>query len=57
MRARMKYLIEERGIEWFYGEVKKHTGFDLENGRIKDKDERKFKSGFRRIIETFQWTA
>ncbi len=30
MRARMKYLIEERGMEWFYGEVKRHTGFDLE---------------------------
>lgn len=30
MLARMKYLIEERGIEWFYGEVKRHTGFDLE---------------------------
>lgn len=30
MRARMKYLIEERGIDWFYGEVKRHTEFDLE---------------------------
>jgi len=30
MRARMKYLIEEKGIEWFYNEVKKHAGFDLE---------------------------
>jgi len=30
MRGRMKYLIEERGIEWFYGEVKRHIEFDLE---------------------------
>ncbi len=30
MRARMKYLIEERGIVWFYEEVKKHTGFELQ---------------------------
>ena len=29
-QARMKYLIEERGVEWFYQEVKKHTRFDLE---------------------------
>lgn len=33
MRARMKYLIEERGMGWFYGEVKRHTGFDLEPER------------------------
>ena len=30
MRARMKYLIEEKGIEWFYAAVKQQTGFDLE---------------------------
>ena len=33
MRARMKYLIEEKGIEWFYQEVRRHTGFDLEKAR------------------------
>ncbi|MBI4387730.1 MAG: NADPH-dependent assimilatory sulfite reductase hemoprotein subunit, partial [Candidatus Omnitrophica bacterium] len=29
-RARLKYLIEDRGIDWFYAEVRKHTGFNLE---------------------------
>lgn len=30
MLARMKYLIEGKGMEWFYEAVKQHTGFELE---------------------------
>ena len=84
MRARMKYLIEEKGIEWFYAAVKQQTGFDLEpmremgwketpdhlgwhemgggrffcgifvpNGRIQDGAGKKLKSGFKKLVETF----
>ncbi len=83
--ARLKYVIEERGVEWFTQELKKRLSFPvqparpfhftkqndvygwqkqfdgkyflglfIENGRIKDADNYKLKSGLRRVVEQFQ---
>lgn len=83
--ARLKYLIEDRGIEWFSREVAKRTGFVLEpfrpiawahtddhlgwhdngsgqlyfglfveNGRIKDTQHFKLKSGLLKIVQAFR---
>jgi sulfite reductase (NADPH) hemoprotein beta-component len=83
--ARLKYVLAERGVEWFRAEVEQRTGAKLqparpfhftkqgdllgwhrqtngnwflglfvENGRIKDVDGYRLKSGLRRAIEQFQ---
>lgn len=83
--ARMKYVVEERGIEWFRGEVERRLGYRLddpspvhlhdvddhlgwhqqadgrwflglhvENGRVKDTERMRLKSGLRRAIEEFR---
>jgi len=83
--ARMKYVVEDRGIAWFRTEVEQRLGYTLqaaseivlhdvedhlgwhqqadgrwflglfvENGRIKDTDTNRLKSGLRRIMEQFQ---
>jgi sulfite reductase (ferredoxin) len=83
--ARMKYVIEERGIPWFRAEVERRLGYQLSdpseihfhdlndhlgwheqadgrwylglhitNGRIKDTEERRLKSGLRSVIEQFR---
>ncbi len=85
--ARMKYLIQERGIEWFRHEVEQRLGYGLqepseihfhdvedhlgwhrqadgnwflglfvENGRIKDTEGRKLKSGLRALVEELRGT-
>jgi sulfite reductase (ferredoxin) len=82
--ARMKYVVEERGIAWFRAEVEQRLGYGLqdasdvvlhdvedhlgwhqqadgrwflglfvENGRIKDTDTIRMKSGLRRIMQQF----
>ncbi|BCL81188.1 sulfite reductase subunit beta [Ktedonobacteria bacterium brp13] len=82
--ARMKYVVEERGIPWFRAQVEQRLGYSLNdpseihfseaddhlgwhqqadgrwylglhitNGRIKDTEERKLKSGLRAVIEQF----
>jgi sulfite reductase (ferredoxin) len=82
--ARMKYLIEERGIEWFRSQVEERLGYTLsepdevhfhaiddhlgwhqqadgrwflglhiENGRLKDTETVRLKSGLRAVITQF----
>jgi sulfite reductase (ferredoxin) len=82
--ARMKYVVEERGIAWFRAEVEQRLGYGLqdasdivlhdvedhlgwhqqadgrwflglfvENGRIKDTDTIRMKSGLRHIMQRF----
>lgn len=82
--ARMKYVVEERGIAWFHNEVEQRLGYSLqdprpitwqhaedhlgwhrqedgcwflglfvENGRIKDDDSIRLRSGLRHAIEEF----
>jgi sulfite reductase (ferredoxin) len=83
-RARLKYLIDERGIDWFRAEVSKRLGVPfeparevhwntvsdllgwheqgdgklfcgiwVEEGRIKDTEERQWRTAFRTIAEQF----
>src|SRR6185503_6252717 len=83
--ARLKYVLEERGVDWFRLEVELRTGIKLwparpyeftrqgdllgwhqqtngnyflglfvENGRIKDADGYRLKSGLRKTIEQFK---
>ena len=83
--ARMKYVVEERGIAWFRSEVESRLGYTLSdpsevvfqevddhlgwhrqvdgrwflglhvvNGRIKDTDARRTKTGLRAVIEEFR---
>ena len=83
--ARLKYVLEERGVEWFKIEVEQRAGIKLEphrafeftrqgdllgwhaqtngsyflglfveNGRIRDADSYRLKSGLRQVIERFQ---
>jgi sulfite reductase (ferredoxin) len=83
-QARLKYLINERGIHWFRAEVRKRLdapvepprevtwdtvsdllgwhaqedgklfcGIWIEEGRIKDTEERRWRSAFREIVEKF----
>lgn len=83
--ARLKYVIEERGVDWFRAEVERRVGFKLgparpfqfarqgdllgwhqqangkyflglfvENGRIKDADGYRLKSGLRAVVERFK---
>jgi sulfite reductase (NADPH) hemoprotein beta-component len=83
--ARLKYVIAERGAQWFRQELEKRLGFNLEaprnfiftrqgdlygwhrqfdgrfflglfveNGRIKDVDGYRLKSGLREVVEKFQ---
>src|SRR5207249_2584488 len=83
--ARLKYVIAERGVDWFRSEVEQRAGTKLEparpfhftkqgdllgwhqqtngncflglfveNGRIKDADGYRLKSGLREVIERFQ---
>jgi sulfite reductase (ferredoxin) len=83
--ARMKYVVEERGIEWFRAEVESRLGYSLqdprtvswhsaddhlgwhpqgdgrwflglyvENGRVKDDDTLRLRSGLRHAIEQFR---
>lgn len=83
-RARLKYLIDERGIDWFREEVLKRLGIPvgpakevhwntvsdvfgwqeqgdgklfcslwIEEGRVKDTPERKWRTAFRTIAERF----
>jgi sulfite reductase (NADPH) hemoprotein beta-component len=83
--ARLKYVLEERGVPWFRQEMEKRLGralpparpyefthqgdvygwrrqFDgnyflgifVENGRIKDADNYRLKSGLRRVAEQFK---
>lgn len=82
--ARMKYLIAEKGIEWFRAEVEKYFGepledckeddvhghddhmgwhpqgdgkffygWNIENGRLHDGEDRRWKSALREICSTF----
>ena len=82
--ARLKYVIEERGVDWFRGEVEQRAGIKLaparpyeftkqgdllgwhrqtngkyflglfvENGRVRDEEGYRLKSGLRRVIERF----
>ncbi|HRT57889.1 MAG TPA: NADPH-dependent assimilatory sulfite reductase hemoprotein subunit [Candidatus Paceibacterota bacterium] len=82
--ARLKYVLAERGVDWFRSELEQRTGIRLqparpfqftrqgdrlgwheqtdgnwflglfiENGRIKDSDGYRLKTGLRRVIETF----
>ena len=81
--ARLKYLIDAQGLDWFRGEVERHLGRSLappapvevtgiedhlgwhaqddgrsflglfiENGRLRDSDDRRLRSAVRRIVET-----
>jgi len=83
--ARMKYLVEERGIAWFRAETERrlgkllcgprpvtwndvddHLGWHeqadgrlflglyIENGRVKDTEEVRLRTGLRRVIEQFE---
>ena len=83
--ARMKYVVEERGIEWFRNEVESRLGYTLqapqpvvlhdvedhlgwhsqgdgrwfvglhvENGRLKDTEEARLKTGLRHVIAHFR---
>lgn len=82
--ARLKYVLEERGVEWFRGELEERAGVRLapakpfeftrqgdllgwhrqingqyflglfvENGRIRDTEGYRLKSGLRRAVEQF----
>ncbi len=86
--ARLKYVIAERGVDWFRQELEKRLGFALEparpfeftrqgdlygwhqqfdgnyflgvfveNGRIKDHEGYRLKSGLRAVFERFQTEA
>jgi len=83
--ARMKYVVQERGIAWFRAEVEQRLGYQLsdpsvvhfhnvddhlgwhqqadgrwflglniENGRIKDTETARLKTGLRAVIEQFR---
>jgi len=83
--ARMKYVVEERGIEWFRAQVEQRLGYTLsdpspiifhdvedhlgwheqadsrwflglhvENGRIKDTEKIRLKSGLRDVVTQFR---
>lgn len=83
--ARLKYVLEEKGVEWFRHELEQRTGFRLEpprpfrftrqgdllgwnaqsggqmflglfveNGRIRDADGYRLKSGLRAAVERYQ---
>jgi sulfite reductase (NADPH) hemoprotein beta-component len=83
--ARLKYVLEDRGVEWFRIEVEQRAGIKLEparefkftkqgdllgwhqqtngkyflglfveNGRIRDAEGYRLKSGLRRVVERFQ---
>jgi sulfite reductase (ferredoxin) len=83
--ARMKYLVEERGVDWFRAEVESRLGYQLqdarpivwesaeehlgwhaqgdgtwylglfiENGRIKDDDAIRLRTGLRHVVEIFR---
>lgn len=83
--ARLKYVIEEKGVEWFRNELETRLGYKLqparpvhftkqgdiygwqkqfngnwflglfvENGRVKDADGYRLKSGLRAVAEKFQ---
>ncbi|HTK07421.1 MAG TPA: NADPH-dependent assimilatory sulfite reductase hemoprotein subunit [Ktedonobacteraceae bacterium] len=82
--ARMKYVVEERGIPWFRAEVERRLGRSLaapspvemhdvddhlgwheqadgrwflglhvENGRVRDTESQRLRSGLRRVLEQF----
>jgi sulfite reductase (NADPH) hemoprotein beta-component len=82
--ARLKYVLQERGVDWFQREVEQRAGVKLqparpyhfssqgdmlgwyrqtngnyflglfvENGRIRDADDYRLKTGLRRVIECF----
>jgi sulfite reductase (ferredoxin) len=84
-RARLKYLLEERGVDWFREQVERvlgrrleppravevtgihnHLGWHrqsdgqwflgvfIENGRIRDTDERRMRAALRRVLETIR---
>lgn len=86
--ARLKYVLEEKGVTWFQQEMERRLGFALgparpfeftrqgdsygwhqqfdgnyflgvfvENGRIKDQEGYRLKSGLRAVIEKFQMEA
>src|SRR5581483_6254843 len=86
--ARLKYVLEEKGVDWFRQEMEKRIGFPIaparpfefarqgdlygwqqqfdgnyflglfvENGRIKDQDGCRLKSGLRAVIERYQTEA
>ena len=83
--ARLKYVLEERGVDWFRLEVEQRSGSKLEparpfeftkqgdllgwhrqtngnyflglfveNGRIRDADKYRLKTGLRRVVEQFK---
>src|ERR1044071_4513505 len=83
--ARLKYVLADRGVDWFRAEVEKRAGTKLaparafeftrqgdllgwhrqtngnhflglfvENGRVKDNDGYRLKSGLRKVVEEFQ---
>ncbi len=83
--ARMKYVVEERGVKWFRSEVESRLGYHLqdprpivwesaeehlgwhaqgdgtwflglfiENGRIKDNDTIRLRTGLRHVVELFR---
>ena len=83
--ARMKYVVEERGIDWFRSEVEQRLGYRLskplpivlhdvedhlgwhrqgdgkwfvglhvENGRIKDSEQIRLRTGLRHVIDQFR---
>ena len=83
--ARMKYVVEERGVEWFRAEVEQRLGYTLqlprpvhlhdvedhlgwhqqgdgrwflglhvENGRVKDTDTQRMKTGLHHVIDQFR---
>lgn len=83
--ARLKYVIEERGVEWFRGELEQRVGFKLEpahpfeftrqgdllgwqqqtngkyflglfveNGRVRDEEGYRLKTGLRQVVERFR---
>jgi len=83
--ARMKYVVEERGVAWFRAQVEERLGralqdphevvlhdvedhlgwhrqgdgnwflgLHVENGRVKDTENIRLRSGLRRVIETFR---
>jgi sulfite reductase (ferredoxin) len=82
--ARMKYVVQERGIEWFRSEVESRLGYPLQNpgpvdfpdvddhlgwhqqadgrwflglhvvnGRVKDTEQARMKTGLRHVVEHF----
>ncbi len=86
--ARLKYVLEEKGVDWFRQEMENRLGFQfgparpfeftrqgdlygwqqqfdgnyflglfVENGRIKDQDNYRLKSGLRAVVERYQAEA